>query len=308
MKKAMIAAGILFLGLFSAVQLSAQEYGEAAYYSDEFQGGKTASGEQYDKNQLTAAHKTHPFGTMLRVTRLDNKKSVVVKVNDRGPYLKGRVVDLSRKAAEAIDLVRDGHAKVKIEVLEGNSAPALTSATSETPAQPANTPAPDLQPKGDTQPAVRVAPAQEEKKAPEKTAEPAKQPATAAKPKEEPKKEEPKKEEPKKPPEAVVVKGKNFQTYDLYKVQLMRPTKEGFGVQVAFMTQHENMLKQVAELQEKWFDNILVSIEKGSDDQTVYKVILGPFADQATANSYKTSLKKKHKIEGFVVDLSGLQQ
>ena len=77
------------------ISLNAQEYGLASYYDDAFQGRKTAYGETYDKDKLTAAHKKHPKGTRLRITRLDNKQSVVVKVNDKGPYIKGRVVDLS---------------------------------------------------------------------------------------------------------------------------------------------------------------------------------------------------------------------
>ncbi|MFM8489564.1 MAG: septal ring lytic transglycosylase RlpA family protein, partial [Bacteroidota bacterium] len=75
------------------------EYGKAGFYSDKFQGRPTSSGERYDKNQLTCAHNTHTFGTRLRVTRVDNGKFVEVRVNDRGPFIDGYVVDLSRRAA-----------------------------------------------------------------------------------------------------------------------------------------------------------------------------------------------------------------
>lgn len=127
-----------FLMVWATAALLAQpETGIATYYSDKFQGNKTASGEKYDKDLLTAAHKTHPFGTVLRVTRLDNDKSVIVRVNDRGPYYRNHIVDLSRKAAAAIDLVEIGKAQVKIEVVRtpdatpkgGNNA----AATSKTP-------------------------------------------------------------------------------------------------------------------------------------------------------------------------------
>lgn len=92
--------------------------GLASYYHNKFHGKKTASGEVYDKNKLTAAHRTLPFGTMIKVTRLDNKQSVIVRINDRGPFKKGRIVDLSRKAAKKIDLIKAGIAKVEIEIID----------------------------------------------------------------------------------------------------------------------------------------------------------------------------------------------
>ena len=92
--------------------------GEASYYADSLHGRRTASGELYDKNKLTAAHKTLSFGTRVRVTYLKTKKSVEVVINDRGPFYKKRLIDLSRKAAEQIGLIRAGHGKVKIEVLK----------------------------------------------------------------------------------------------------------------------------------------------------------------------------------------------
>jgi len=93
------------------------EVGYASYYSREFKGRKTASGETFDPMKLTAAHRTLPFGTLVRVTNLENKRSVVVKINDRGPFVKGRIIDLSYKAALKIGMVSRGIAKVKLEVI-----------------------------------------------------------------------------------------------------------------------------------------------------------------------------------------------
>jgi rare lipoprotein A len=92
--------------------------GVASYYGAELNGHKTASGERYDMHDLTAAHLTLPFNTRVRVTNLSNKKSVVVRINDRGPYTKRRVIDLSYAAAKQIGLVAIGTGKVKIEVIE----------------------------------------------------------------------------------------------------------------------------------------------------------------------------------------------
>jgi rare lipoprotein A len=92
--------------------------GEASFYADSLHGSPTANGETYDRNALTAAHPSLPFGTRLRVTSVETGKSVVVVVNDRGPYADGRIVDLSRAAARAIGLIDEGHARVRLEVIE----------------------------------------------------------------------------------------------------------------------------------------------------------------------------------------------
>lgn len=89
--------------------------GLASYYSE---GSRTADGEKLIPGELTAAHPTLPFGTRLRVTRMDTGRSVIVRVNDRGPYVKGRIVDVSHSAAEQLGLTRQGVAKVKIDVVQ----------------------------------------------------------------------------------------------------------------------------------------------------------------------------------------------
>ncbi|MFN3562169.1 MAG: septal ring lytic transglycosylase RlpA family protein [Chloroherpetonaceae bacterium] len=92
--------------------------GMATYYANEFHGKKTASGEIYDKNKLTAASVDLPFGTTVRVTNLDNRKSVVVRINDRMPKnSKGRIIDLSLAGAKAIEMVQSGVVRVRVEVL-----------------------------------------------------------------------------------------------------------------------------------------------------------------------------------------------
>ena len=83
-----------------------------------FEGRATSSGETFRNSGLTAAHKSLPFGTLVRVTNLENNKQIVVKINDRGPFVAGRVIDLSKKAAEEIDMIRQGVVEVKLEVLK----------------------------------------------------------------------------------------------------------------------------------------------------------------------------------------------
>ncbi len=91
------------------------EVGYASYYSDKFNGKPTSNGEIFKQKKLTAAHKQIAFGTLVKVTNLSNNKSVIVKINDRGPFIKGRIIDLSKSAAQKIDLLNAGIAKVKIE-------------------------------------------------------------------------------------------------------------------------------------------------------------------------------------------------
>lgn len=91
--------------------------GRASWYSDRLAGRRTASGERYDPALYTAAHRELPFGTLLRVTNLANGSSVEVRVNDRGPFTRGRVLDLSRRAAEELGFIHAGHTEVRIEVL-----------------------------------------------------------------------------------------------------------------------------------------------------------------------------------------------
>jgi len=92
--------------------------GKASYYSMKFQSKKTASGELYDNTKKTAAHKKLPFGTKVKVTNIKNRKSIIVKINDRGPFVKGRIIDLSGSAFSSIAKLSAGVIKVKIEVIE----------------------------------------------------------------------------------------------------------------------------------------------------------------------------------------------
>ncbi len=95
--------------------------GLASWYGDKEHGNLAASGERFSKYDYTAAHKSLPFGTIVRVTNLENGKDVVVNINDRGPFIRGRIIDLSYSSAKSIDLVRTGVAKVKVEVISSPS-------------------------------------------------------------------------------------------------------------------------------------------------------------------------------------------
>lgn len=115
MKVLKIIFVLVSLLFFQGADLLAIEIGSASYYADKFVGKKTSSGELYSHEKMTCAHRTLPFGTILKVTCIKNGKSVFVKVNDRGPFKIGRVVDLSKRAALKLGLVQWGHAEVEVE-------------------------------------------------------------------------------------------------------------------------------------------------------------------------------------------------
>ncbi len=94
-----------------------KEIGFASYYDSKFKGLKTSNGESFNLNALTAAHKTLPFNTLVKVTNLKTRRSIIVRINDRGPFVRGRIIDLTPKAAKKLGIYKKGVAKVKIEVI-----------------------------------------------------------------------------------------------------------------------------------------------------------------------------------------------
>jgi rare lipoprotein A (peptidoglycan hydrolase) len=99
------------------VQIGGKETGLASWYGPDFHGNRTANGERYNMFALTAAHRTLPFGTLVKVRNLENHREVTVRINDRGPFVDRRIIDLSYGAARAIGLSRGGTAKVRIEIV-----------------------------------------------------------------------------------------------------------------------------------------------------------------------------------------------
>lgn len=116
---ALLAAFLPFAGTAMAAKAAPgqTQKGIASYYHDSLHGNKTASGQVYNKNRLSAAHKTLPLGSKVKVTDTKTGRSIVVKVNDRGPFVKGRIIDLSRAAARKLGIVKRGIARVEVQVL-----------------------------------------------------------------------------------------------------------------------------------------------------------------------------------------------
>jgi rare lipoprotein A len=115
MKSLIFSTAFLFLLTTTTAQV---QTGKASFYADKFEGHPTASGEKYRHNKLTGAHKSLPFGTRVRITNLANNQTVEVIINDRGPYVEGRIIDLSKSAAEQLGFVNQGLADVQLEVID----------------------------------------------------------------------------------------------------------------------------------------------------------------------------------------------
>lgn len=293
-----------------AISLSAQEIGKASYYANEFDGGRTYFGETYDKDQYTAAHKVHPQGTRLKVTRIDNGKSVIVRVNDRGPYISGRIIELSYAAARDIGMLDEGVADVQVEVVSkgANTQPAtnnqqsannanergVRSRSGTTSDQNTQSDPPATRARGgstNSTPPVQQPATQGNSASPPSATTPATQSNQAAAIEDRPESER-------------ILRG--YEPYGLFDIKVMSVQKAGFGVQVATFSSYENTLKKVTELQGMWFNDILVSVEKVGGNKR-YKVILGPFADRDKASNYLSSLRKNKKgVDGFVVDLNAI--
>lgn len=107
----------------SADTLAMLGEGRASWYGPDFHGKRTANGETYNMNRLTAAHRTLPFNTVVRVDNLENGNSVIVRINDRGPYIGNRIIDLSREAASQLGMIRNGTADVRLYLLEEGDRP-----------------------------------------------------------------------------------------------------------------------------------------------------------------------------------------
>lgn len=145
-KKNAVAAALM-LTIVSSLMIDAQtsykkEDAVISWYGDEFHGKPTSSGEIFDMNAFTAAHKTLPFGTMLEVTNLANGKKTIVRVNDRGPFVDDRELDVSKAAAQALDMITSGTTKASIAATGGAAPAAVSAAVPAAAAAPAASPAP----------------------------------------------------------------------------------------------------------------------------------------------------------------------
>ncbi|MCB0650023.1 MAG: septal ring lytic transglycosylase RlpA family protein [Saprospiraceae bacterium] len=283
-----LLAGVFFYNLTAQ---SNYETGYAIYYADYLNGRQTASGEVFSQQELTCAHKTHPFGTLLKVTRQDNDMSVIVRVNDRGTFCEGCVVDISRIAAERLDLIKAGKKMVNVQVVGfSRTNPKVLSTWSDVtgrdpvsydnaPRKIIATPRDKLVAKGETSPAnTQVTP----------------QPRQAQQvPKESPRTYS-------APPAVNNV----ATTQETEAVKYLPLGQTGYFIQLGAYTLESNAQRTLVDLQRKGMKYLY--LQKGSTrpNESVTRMFLGPFKTQYEANNYLRDTCPKFGVTGIVVLLN----
>ena len=305
----------LLLLLLLSTQVSAQLVGDsqnglASYLDTDFDGVTTAYDLTWKSDELVAAHRTYPVGSTVEVRNMDNGKSVRVKVIDKGPFIRGRVIEVSRRAARQLDMLDKLTVPVEVKLVamaadKPRRELAIVASSSPTPAPVvvATPPAAPPQPKPattTTKPASK--PSSTAPAASPKPTSPAATVTPAAKP------VAPVRTEPATPvlkvPTKTGTRTDRAATFapGVYRVQLDRKPAGNYGVQVGSYCDLEGAMDRVARLQAKWFDDILLK-RTGTGADSLYKVILGPFATQAQAKHYGKDLLDRYKIKGFTVTL-----
>ena len=282
----------LFLVMFSVSETWGQMIGNASFYADKFHGRRTANGETYNKLGFTAAHRTLPFGTRVRVIRVDNGRSVVVRINDRGPQSHDRIIDISRAAAEQINIVSEGIVRVELEILTEGSNVAFDPASS--PGYQDKTEIVDLnnkpQPTGDLSDLpIRnhngqlINQPQDETYSPSTNSDGTGTSSTQV---------------DQLPPDIAKY------TPGLFQIVAAKTEFLGYGVQVGAYNNYYRMLEALNELQEKGFTATLV--QNGvKDGKPIFRVLLGPYNTRLEADEIRKQAAKKGN-KGIIVDLATL--
>ena len=284
MKK--ILAFILITVSFCAT-FAQTEYGVASYYGTQFHGRPTASGEKYNQFALTAAHKTLPLGTIVKVTNAQNNKSVYVKVNDRGPFVKGRIIDLSTKAAELLGYRNKGTAYVKIEIVNQDNAPSnLLEASLNIEKQNG------IKEYVSTSTAASDTDMKSWKEIPTVNDKETKSTTNVEK------------DETPEPQPAIELKEANSNGIQnrapYFIITRLDKTKAGFfGLQLGVFSDMNVIFAIIAELEAKYKQTLLVE-QEDLNGKTVYKLFIGKFQNRAYADALKLTLSDKYK-DSFVV-------
>lgn len=263
--------------------------GKASFYADKFEGRVTASGERYSHQKATCAHLSLPFGSLVKVTNLSNNVSMVLRVNDRGPFVPNRIIDLSRSAAEKLGLLPDGLAEVRIELLDeqGNMVPALPQSE---PFSAYKTTASETQPPK----TFEIKPAQPVKE--------------EAKP-------EPTKHNPSKPAEAktpeiktksVAVAAAQSETaqlseIEIYTLNVEKREKGGFSVQIGSYKELANLLRIAEDLKVSLKKEVIVQVATIGSDK-IYRLMVGHFGSRKEAEQFRDKAVKIYS-GCFIVEL-----
>lgn len=275
----------IFLFLFFSslyAQVGFTQTGKASFYNDRFHGAKTNSGEKYDMNALTAAHRDLPLNTKIKVTNLKNNKSVIVRINDRGPFHHVRILDVSKAAAKELDMISQGVANVTLEVVEVPNEPAKDAKAT---AIPTSTTQKNKTPVSDTPTPIKTEPTLvESEPSPKSTsheAESNKSAATVDLPK----------PEPEKPTvDLKEASSEIFKPGYIYNLHGMIQNPKGYGIQVGVFSHIFNTLRFCKTLTDSGFTKLFIKVDKETNG-TVYRVLIGDYPTEEDTNLETTKLR-----------------
>lgn len=303
--------------LLTAQLVGETENGLASYYSNEYQGAKTAYGETYQKTELVAAHRLYPFNSVVRVRNVENDRSVTVRIIDKGPFIKGRIIELSERAAANLGMIGKETVQVELTLISTPDQPARTVSRVEEENRRIEEALDETNRVGATPPSTPTPAAPEETVAQTPPAPSTYEAPAAAPTKPAPQVSDPKPTVPVAEATATV-KATKVSTNEVvreagfapgtYKIELSKPASGTFGVQVGSFKDLESAMVKITELQAKWFDNIMIE-KVSTGTSSVYKVILGPsdkdsgFDTQKSAARFVSDLKSRYKIPGFTVEI-----
>ncbi|WP_420460332.1 septal ring lytic transglycosylase RlpA family protein [Neolewinella sp.] len=274
-----LALSFLLPGWVTAQLVGDTQSGLASYYATEYDGAETAYGVVYDKTELVAAHKTYPYNSTVRVRNEDNGRTVTVRIVDKGPFIRGRIIELSERAAQELGILGERTAPVEVTLLSTPDQPNVGPPTAPEPRVEVRPDPPAYDPPAYNPPPASRPPVTQETEAPAPSPTPTPPPVIT----------------PARRPVATFGPG-------IYKVALDQPARGQYGVQVGSYASLESAMDRVVQLRAQYFDDVLLQ-KLGRGSGATYKVVLGPFDDQASAQHYAGSLQQRYGIAGFTVEL-----
>lgn len=279
----LIVVPLLFISIGLFAQTRFVQEGKASFYADKFEGRVTASGERYSHQKATCAHFSLPFGSLVKVTNLSNNVSLVLRVNDRGPFVPNRIIDLSRSAAEKLGLLPDGIADVRVELLDeqGNMAPVL----------PQSEPASAYKPMASDPEPPKPLPVKETFK-PEPAKQPAAKPAQSST-----------LEPQSKPATIAVTQPETTQVSELeiYTLNVNKKERGGFSLQIGSYKELANLLRIAEDLKVSLKKEVIVQVATVGNDK-IYRLLVGHFSARKDAEQFRDKAVKIY-TGCFIVEL-----
>lgn len=290
---------LLYLLCFCLTTLSfaQKQRGKASFYDQKFEGRTTANGETFSQNQATAAHKTLPFNSMVKVTNLTNGKSAIVRINDRGPFIRGRIIDLTTKTAKELGFFEEGLADVEIELLTDtksyeieDTVTSIENKTTETKENLNETKqavkSTNVRESLATSSPTRQAPVKEEAKIQQNQVE----------------KVESTHKHVASPSGLPQITGETKEILEVFALDIKAVDKTFFGVQIASFTDATYLMRFASEIKTAYKEQVMV-LSKIQADRKLYTLVLGQFDKREGAERFMQKVKSSYP-DSFIVEVN----